>query len=155
MLSSTFDMDIIHATSGAVYAIICSQKVHAYNYIEKPVPLYSTTLYFQFILSLNYYPSLLSFLSPFFFIFQPPLPFLLPSFLYHPLSSWLQESYLSLANTLITNQTDPHNQTRLTEAFSRLTPPSLPLDSMKTSKITFRKNLEQFLPYVKGFMCYK
>ena len=27
MLSSAFDMDIIHATSGAVYAIICSQKV--------------------------------------------------------------------------------------------------------------------------------
>ena len=29
MLSSTFDMDIIHATSGAVYAIICSNKVHS------------------------------------------------------------------------------------------------------------------------------
>ena len=27
MLSSSFDMDIIHATSGAVYAIICSHEV--------------------------------------------------------------------------------------------------------------------------------
>ncbi|CAI8033889.1 hypothetical protein GBAR_LOCUS19111, partial [Geodia barretti] len=39
------------------------------------------------------------------------------------------------------------------EAFSLLTPPSLPLDSKRTSKITFRKNLEQFLPFVKGFLC--
>jgi hypothetical protein len=68
MLSSAFDMDIIHATSGAVYAIICSQK----------------------------------------------------------------ESYMPLANTLITNQTDPQNQTRLVEAFSNLTPPSLPLDGKRT-----------------------
>jgi hypothetical protein len=90
MLSSAFDMDIIHATSGAVYAIICSQK----------------------------------------------------------------ESYMPLANTLITNQTDPQNQTRLVEAFSNLTPPSLPLDGKRTSKLTFRKNLEQFLPFVKGFMCH-
>ena len=37
------------------------------------------------------------------------------------------------------------------EAFSLLTPPSLPLDSKRTSKITFRKNIEQFLPFVKGF----
>ena len=66
-----------------------------------------------------------------------------------------QESYLSLANTLITHQTDPHNQTRLVEAFSNLTPPSLSLDLKRTSKITFRKNLEHFLHFVKGFMCVK
>ena len=28
MLSSSFDMDIIHSTSSAVYAIICSNKVY-------------------------------------------------------------------------------------------------------------------------------
>ena len=66
-----------------------------------------------------------------------------------------QESYLSLANSLISSQSDPQNQSRLMEAFSLLTPPSLPLDSKRTSKITFRKNLEQFLPFVKGFLCYK
>ncbi|CAI8005530.1 Exportin-4 [Geodia barretti] len=91
MLSASFDMDTIHSTSGAVYAIIC----------------------------------------------------------YH------MESYLSLANSLISSQSDPQNQSRLMEAFSLLTPPSLPLDSKRTSKITFRKNLEQFLPFVKGFLCYK
>ncbi|CAI8033899.1 hypothetical protein GBAR_LOCUS19114, partial [Geodia barretti] len=61
-----------------------------------------------------------------------------------------QESYLSLANSLISSQSDLQNQSRLMEAFSLLTPPSLPLDSKRTSKITFRKNLEQFLPFVKA-----
>jgi hypothetical protein len=91
MLSASFDMDTIHSTSGAVYAIICYHK----------------------------------------------------------------ESYLSLANSLISSQSDPQNQSRLMEAFSLLTPPSLPLDSKRASSITFRKNLEQFLPFVKGFLCYK
>ena len=31
MLSSSFDMDIIHATSGAVYAIICSHEVQCHS----------------------------------------------------------------------------------------------------------------------------
>ena len=31
MLSSSFDMDIIHSTSSAVYAIICSNKVYTYT----------------------------------------------------------------------------------------------------------------------------
>ena len=67
----------------------------------------------------------------------------------------LQESYKCLASSLIASQTEPQDRARLMEAFSHLTPSSLPLDYKRTSKLTFRKNLEQFLPFVKGFLCYK
>ena len=88
MLSSTFDMDIIHATSGAVYAIICSQKV--YKYVERPVPcvsLHSTSLYFQLLPFSPLFP---------FSIFQPPsLP---TSLLPLPPSFLLAEGELSLSS---------------------------------------------------------
>ena len=37
MLSASFDMDTIHSTSGAVYAIICYHKVYTYHVCMYPL----------------------------------------------------------------------------------------------------------------------
>ena len=44
---------------------------------------------------------------------------------------------------------------RLIEAFKKLTPPTLPLSLNRRHKIQFRRNFEEFLTAVKGFMCIK
>ena len=171
-------MDTIHSTSGAVYAIICSHKVHTLEGREggeggregrevQPPSSYASCCanvleavctnkpQGKYPKQTMHYSKAKVHTCSTCYTLPPSLPSLsLPSLPSLP-PSGSQESYLSLANTLISAQTDPQNQTRLVEAFSLLTPPSLPLDSKRTSKVTFRKNLEQFLPFVKGFLCYK
>ncbi len=67
-----------------------------------------------------------------------------------------QDHYSSLAQAMIGHQcSDPEVQSRLIEAFNQLTPPSLKLDLSRNSKTQFRKNLEHFLPHVKGFLYYR
>lgn len=67
-----------------------------------------------------------------------------------------QDYYLSLAEALVSSQScNPQNHSRLVQAFHQLTPPSLNLDLSRNSKNTFRKNFEQFLPFVKGFLFYR
>jgi len=70
-------------------------------------------------------------------------------------SFFLQEYYSTLASAIVVGQNDPQNQTRLAEAFARLTPPSLPLVFFHHFKTQFDRNLKEFLPFVKGFLYYK
>jgi len=57
--------------------------------------------------------------------------------------------------SLVASQTNDGYKERLIEAFKKLTPPTLPLSLSRRHKIQFRRNFEEFLTAVKGFMCIK
>ena len=74
----------------------------------------------------------------------------------------LQEYYSHLVSSLVGQQNsssssggDTQSQARLMEAFNQLTPPSLTFDLSRKSKAQFRRNLVDFLPFVKGLLCYR
>ena len=72
------------------------------------------------------------------------------------LDAHVQDHYSSIAGAIVTNHcNDQQMQSRLVESFNELTPQSLKLDLSKQSRTQFRKNLEQFLPHVKGFLYYR
>ena len=62
---------------------------------------------------------------------------------------------MSLVETLVAGQNNSEHKERLLAAFKKLTPPTLPLSLTRRHKIQFRRNLEEFLTAVKGFMCIK
>lgn len=68
---------------------------------------------------------------------------------------FLQEYYSTLAGAIVAGQNDPQNQTRMAEAFSKLTPPSLHLVFFPEDKGEFQRNLREFLSFVKGFLYYR
>ena len=57
--------------------------------------------------------------------------------------------------SLVAGQNNNEYKQRLLVAFKKLTPPTLPLSLTRRHKIQFRRNLEEFLTAVKGFMCVK
>jgi len=57
--------------------------------------------------------------------------------------------------SLVASQTNGDHKGRLIEAFKKLTPPTLSLSLSRRNKLQFRKNFEDFLTAVKGFMCIK
>eukprot|EP00794_Sanderia_malayensis_P000268 gene268-890_t len=66
-----------------------------------------------------------------------------------------QMEYMTLAQALLSNQSDLGILQRLRNSFEDLTPSSSEIKIDKASKTKFRKALEKFLLNVKGFLCYK
>ena len=67
----------------------------------------------------------------------------------------LQEKYEQYVRELISHQTEAVAQQRLLEAFSALTPASLPLTPERRHRIQFLSNFDHFLINVRGFLCVK
>ena len=67
---------------------------------------------------------------------------------------YMQDYYSSLVEEILSRHSnDPRAHARLLEAFQQLT---VPADEHESNYMhTYEKKLEQFLPFVKGFLYYK
>ena len=69
--------------------------------------------------------------------------------------SSLQELYVQFTSALLSSVTNPDHQKKLLSALQSLTPPSLQLDNSQNSKRQFKKNMQEFLPDIRGCVCLK